>query len=349
MIRRSLFAVVATALLSLSAIAAESKPKVTILTTGGTIAGQSDARSAIGYNASKLGAQQLIAAVPGIDALAQLSSEAISQVGSQNMTEAIWFTLARRIGELFARGEADAVVITHGTDTMEETAFFLDLVLPPGKAVVLVGAMRPSTALGADGPANLYHAVEVAASASARQRGVLVVLNGTIHAARAVQKMQTSALETFHSPIFGPLGYVDAASVRFTGAATAAAGNTITLPSQPLPRVEIVYAHAQMDGASIDDAIKRGARGIVVAGVGSGNAADPAMDAMIRAVKAGLVVVRASRVGQGFVDRNVEVDDDKLGFVAALDLSPQKARILTQLLIANRITDPLAVQKAFER
>ncbi len=350
MIFRSLFAVFAMALLSLSALAAEPKPKVTILTTGGTIAGQSDARSAIGYNASKLGAQQLIAAVPGIDALAQLSSEAISQVGSQNMTEAIWFTLARRIGELFARGEADAVVITHGTDTMEETAFFLDLVLPPGKAVVLVGAMRPSTALGADGPANLYHAVEVAASASARQRGVLVVLNGTIHAARAVQKMQTSALETFHSPIFGPLGYVDAASVRFTGAATAAAGNTITLPPQPpLPRVEIVYAHAQMDGAPIDDAIKRGARGIVVAGVGSGNAADPAMDAMIRAVKAGLVVVRASRVGQGFVDRNVEVDDDKLGFVASLDLSPQKARILTQLLIANRVTDPAAVQKAFER
>ena len=343
----ALLAVICLELCSAAPVIAAT-PKVAILTTGGTIAGQSDPRSAIGYNSAQLSAQQLIAGVPGIESLAQLSAEPVAAVGSQNMTEAIWLSLARRIADLFARNAADAGVITHGTDTLEETAYFLDLVLPRDKPVVLVGAMRPATALGADGPANLYQAVKVAVTPDARNRGVLVVINGTSHGARAVQTTVTPALEPVRSPLAGPLGYVDAANVRFVGAALPSSRKPYSLPQQlPLPRVDIVYAHAQMDGALIDDALKRGARGIVLAGVGSGNAADPAMAALGRAVKAKAVVVRASRVSQGFVDRNVEVDDDKLGFVAALDLSPQKARILLQVRIGNGITDPAAVQQAF--
>jgi L-asparaginase len=324
-------------------------PRIVVLATGGTIAGQTDARSEIGYNSAQLSPKQLILAARGIDTIAQISTEQIASIGSQDMTETVWFALANRIRALFERNEADGVVITHGTDTMEETAFFLDRMLAPGKPVVLVGAMRPATANSADGPANLYAAVEVAASQSARGRGALVVLNGTIHGARDVQKTHTTALETFHSPNYGPIGYVDPSSVRFgVPANTPSSARPYSLKlTAPLPRVDIIYAHAQMDSAMIEDAVKRGARGIVLAGVGDGNCSKAAIEALQRASAQGLVVVRASRVGSGYVNRNVEIDDDKLGFVAALDLNPQKARILAQLLIASGVTAPAAVQRAF--
>jgi L-asparaginase len=327
-----------------------AKPRVLILTTGGTIAGQADPRSAIGYNAGALGAQQLIAAAPGIDKLAQVTSEKVAAIASQNMTDEVLFALARRIGELFAKNEAEGVVITHGTDTMEETAFFLDLVLPRGRPVVLVGSMRPATALGADGPANLYNAVEIAASPEACDRGVLITLNNTIHSARGAQKTHTTSLETLRSPNWGPLGYVNAAGVRFNGAPPAAVEHvTYKLPaSHPLPRVEIIYAHEEMDGLAITDALARGARGLVLAGLGDGNASSAVMEALHQAAQRGIVVVRSSHVGSGFVERNVENDDDTLGFVASLDLSPQKARMLVRVLIANGVTEPEAVQRAFE-
>ena len=208
--------------------------------------------------------------------------------------------------------------------------------------------MRPSTAVGADGPANLYEAVEVAASPQARGRGVLVVLNDTIHGARRVTKSNTTSVETFISPGGGPVGYVDPSNIRFTTPVIAAArAPYVLLADPPLPRVDIIYAHSNMDAAQINDAVRGGAKGIVLAGVGDGNASRPAIDALAAAVKGGVVVVRSSRVGSGFVNRNVEVNDDKLGFVASLDLNPQKARVLTQLLIVNGITSPQDVQSAF--
>jgi L-asparaginase len=213
--------------------------------------------------------------------------------------------------------------------------------------VVLVGSMRPSTAISADGPANLYEAVEVAASSKSRGRGVLVVLNDTIHDARLVQKTNTTTVQTFVSPNGGPVGYVDPAAVRFVTPASPPR-RTFALPaSAPLPRVDIVYAHANMDAAQIEDAVKGGAKGIVLAGVGDGNGSQAAIEALSKAAKQGVVAVRASRVGSGYVNRNVEVDDDKLGLVASLDLNPQKARILVQLLIANGTTDAKQVQDAF--
>jgi L-asparaginase len=322
--------------------------RVLVLATGGTIAGQASARAGNAYDSAKLSAADLIAGVPGMDKLAQISAEQIAAIGSQDMNDKVWFALAARIKAAIDKKEADGFVITHGTDTMEETAFFLQSILDSDAPVVLVGSMRPSTAVGADGPANLYEAVEVAASPQSRGRGVLVVLNDVIHGARWAQKTNTTSVDTFRSPDAAPVGYVDTASVRFLQPAFAAKKSGLKLPdTAPLPRVDIIYAHANMDGAPIEDAVKRGAKGIVLAGVGDGNTSKEAIEVLAAAAKSGVLIVRSTRVGSGFVNRNVEVNDDTLGFAVSLDLNPQKARILLQLLIANGIKDPQAVQQAF--
>jgi len=314
-------------------------PHVIVLATGGTIAGQSDPRAADAYNAGSVGAQQLIKAVPGIDKLARLSTEQVASIGSQDMNDSVWFQLARRIQQISDANEADAVVITHGTDTLEETAFFLDKVLHTDKPVVLVGSMRPSNAISADGPNNLYEAVEVASCDKASGRGVMIVLNDRIEGARWATKTNTTSVQTFRSPDSGSIGYVDPASVRFMTGQHAPHYAGLALPAAgTLPRVEIIYGHSNMDGVQIDDAVANNAKGIVLAGVGDGNTSIAALAALERAVKKGVVVVRSTRVGSGFVNRNVEVDDDKNGFIVSLDLNPQKARILTQLLIANGVS-----------
>jgi len=323
-------------------------PRIVVLATGGTISGTADARSAIGYNSGERTGQQLLKDVPGIGKFATITAEQVSNVGSQDMNDGIWFQLAKRINEIFDRGEAEGVVITHGTDTMEETAFFLKNVLHSRRPVVLVGSMRPGGVVGADGPNNLLEAVEVAASPQAQGRGVMVVMNDTIHDPRWITKTNTTSVQTFLSPNAGPIGFVDPASIRFVTPLTDSRQSPYTLPAAgPLPRVEIVYAHSNMDASQIDHAVADNAKGIVIAGVGDGDVSKAALAAMERAAKMGIVVVRASRVGTGFVNRNVEVDDDKSGFVASLDLNPQKARVLTQLLIANGITTPAKVQQAF--
>ncbi|WP_256982675.1 asparaginase [Caballeronia sordidicola] len=323
-------------------------PRVIVLATGGTIAGQSDPRAADAYNAGSVGAQQLIKAVPGIDKLARLSTEQVASIGSQDMNDTVWFQLARRIQQISDKNEADAVVITHGTDTLEETAFFLDKVLHTDKPVILVGSMRPSNAISADGPNNLYEAVEVASCDKASGRGVMIVLNDRIEGARWATKTNTTSVQTFRSPDSGSIGYVDPASVRFMTSQHAPHYAGLALPAAgTLPRVEIIYGHSNMDGVQIDDAVANNAKGIVLAGVGDGNTSIAALAALERAVKKGVVVVRSTRVGSGFVNRNVEVDDDKSGFIVSLDLNPQKARILTQLLIANGVTSAAQMQQQF--
>jgi L-asparaginase len=325
-------------------------PHIIVLATGGTIAGKADARSATGYNAGQVSAAQLLESVPGLARLARISAEQIASIGSQDMNDQVWMKLAHRIQRIAEHREADGVVVTHGTDTMEETAFFLDEVLRTGLPVVLTGAMRPSTAISPDGPRNLYEAVEVAASPATRGRGVLIVMNDTIESARGATKTHTSSVQTFMSPNSGPVGYVDPAGVRYVAPPPAPRhGTPYALPADGvLPRVDIVYSHSNMGAAQIEHALADGAKGIVLAGVGGGNTSRQALDAMGRAVRHGLVVVRSTRASSGLVARNVEVDDDKLGLVAALDLNPQKARVLAQLLIANDITAPKQVQQAFE-
>lgn len=178
-------------------------PRVIVLATGGTIAGQSDSRAANAYNAGSVGALQLVHAVPGIDKLARLSTEQVASIGSQDMNDKVWFQLARRIQQIADRDEADAIVITHGTDTLEETAFFLDNVLHIDRPIVLVGSVRPSTAISADGPANLYEAVEVAANMQARGRGVMIVMDDRIESARWATKTNTTSVQTIRSPNTG--------------------------------------------------------------------------------------------------------------------------------------------------
>ncbi|WP_127091183.1 asparaginase [Aquabacter cavernae] len=325
-----------------------SLPRIVILSTGGTIAGAADARSKGGYNAAAVSAQSLIAAVPGAEEIARIDFEQVAAIGSQDITDAVWLTLARRITELAARDDVDALLVTHGTDTMEETALFLHLTLATDKPVVMVGAMRPSTALSGDGPANLRAALMVATHPESRGRGVMVVLNDTIHGARDVTKTSTTQVETFQSPNLGPLGYVTPNGAVFLRPGTP----RITLPlpeSAPLPRVSIVHAYAGMDDLLIKAAIDAGARGLVLAGVGDGNAARTVIAALAEAAKAGVVGVRASRCPLGPVLRNIEVSDDALGLVAAGLHNPAKARVLLQVLLANGVTTPTTVQSAFDR
>jgi L-asparaginase len=296
-------------------------PRILVLATGGTIAGQADPRASGAYKSGQITGEQLVQSVPGLDKLAQLSAEQISSIGSQDMNDKVWFALARRIREAFEKNEADGVVVTHGTDTLEETAFFLDNVLHGDKPVVLVGSMRPATA----------------------------VLDDKIEGARSVTKTNTTSVETFNSPNGGPIGYVDSAGgIRFMTQSSGLKRATYELPANDqLPRVEIVYSHANMDAIPIEDAISHGAKGIVLAGVGDGNTSKPALDALEQAAKKGIVVVRSTRVRSGFVTRNVEVDDDTYGFVVSEDLNPQKARVLLQLLIANGVTAPAELQRSF--
>ncbi|WFU28747.1 asparaginase [Bradyrhizobium sp. CB1717] len=329
--------------------AAGSLPRILVLATGGTIAGQADPRATGAYKSGQITGEQLMASVPGLDKLAKLNAEQISSIGSQDMNDKVWFALARRIQDAFDKNEADGVIITHGTDTLEETAFFLDNVVRGDKPVVIVGSMRPASAVSADGPGNLYEAVQVAADPRSRGRGVMAVLNDKIQGARSVTKTNTTSIETFSSPNDGPVGYVDTAGgIRFMTQAAGFKRATYQLPAgEQLPRVEIVYSHANMDAVPIEDAISHGAKGIVLAGVGDGNTSKSALDALEAAAKKGIIVVRSTRVRSGFVTRNVEVDDDKNGFVVSEDLNPQKARVLTQLLIAGGVTGPAELQRAF--
>jgi L-asparaginase len=233
------------------------------------------------------------------------------------------------------------VVITHGTDTIEETAYFLNLVVKSRKPVVLTAAMRPSTALSADGPLNFFNAVAVAAKQEAAGRGVMVVVNDWIHGASSLTKTSTTAVQTFLSPLSGLIGTVAYGDVEFyrgpVGRHTFESEFSLDGVTA-LPRVDIVMAYENMDGVLIDAAVAAGAKGVVIAGVGNGNLTEPAVKALAKHAKAGIICVRASRVTTGHVGRNVELDDDKLGLVASMDLNPQKARVLLRLALLKSRT-----------
>jgi L-asparaginase len=247
--------------------------------------------------------------------------------------------LAKRINELARSGDVDGIVITHGTDTMEETAFFLNLTVKTDKPVVMVGSMRPSTAISADGPLNLYNAVGVAADPRARGRGVLVVMNDWIHGAHSLTKTSTTAVQTFLSPLRGLVGVANYGQNDFYTSPewkhTTQSEFDVSRVTK-LPRVDIIFASADMSPDLIDAAVSNGARGIVIAGVGNGNMNNASVKAAANAVKKNVVVVRSSRVAMGAVGRNVEVNDNKLGFIASDELNPQKARILLTLALLKK-------------
>ena len=326
-------------------------PNIVVLATGGTIAGAAASDVQAGYTSGQVGVEQLLAAVPQAKKLANLRGEQISNIGSQDMNDEVWLKLARRINELTAMKDVDGIVITHGTDTIEETAYFLNLVTKSRKPVVLTAAMRPSTALSADGPLNFYNAVAVAANKDAAGRGVLVVVNDWIHGASSLTKASTTAVQTFLSPLRGLIGTVAYGEAEFYRGPV----GRNTMDSEfsldgitSLPRVDIVMAYENMDGALIDCAAAAGAKGIVVAGVGNGNMTEVALNALGAQAKKGIVCVRSSRVATGRVGRNVEVDDDKYGFVASLDLNPQKSRVLLRLAL-TKTKDPKQIQRYFDQ
>ena len=344
--QRTIRVALLTAALALSAHAAEAaQPRIRILATGGTIAGAQASQAQYGYKSGAFNVQDLINAVPQMRDLADITGEQIVNIGSQDMNDAVWLKLAQRVNQVLAGPDVDGVVITHGTDTMEESAFFLNLVVKSDKPVVLVGSMRPSTAVSADGPLNLYDAVSVAADPNAKGRGVLVVMNDWIHGAHSLTKTSTTAIQTFMSPIRGIVGVSAYGKNDFYNSPpwkhTSGSEFDIAHVSK-LPRVDILYAYEDMSADLIDCSVANGAKGIVIAGVGNGNMNKSSLEAAARAAKKGVVVVRSSRVVTGTVGRNVEVNDDEMGFVASDELNPQKSRILLMLaLLKPRTTADL--------
>lgn len=328
-----------TLLLGSYAGAAEKLANVTILATGGTIAGSgASTTTTVGYTAATVGVDALIKAVPDLAKVAQVKGEQVFQIASENMSNEHWLTLANRVNTLLAQADVDGVVITHGTDTMEETAYFLNLTVKSKKPVVLVGAMRPGTALSADGPINLYNAVLLAASKDAVGKGVLVALGDQIHSARDVSKTNTSTPDSFKTPELGMLGYIQGSKPYFyrSVARKHTADSEFDVSKlNALPQVDIVYGYANVSPVALDAVLAAGAKGIVHAGVGNGSLAARVKPSLVAARKQGVLIVRSSRVGQGIVARNGEANDDELDFVASDTLSPQKARILLMLALTK--------------
>jgi L-asparaginase len=324
-------------------------PRVIILATGGTIAGAGASSDRAGYTAGKIPIDDLIGSIPTVKKIASITGEQVASVGSQDMTTDIWKKLAVRANEIFQKNEADAIVITHGTDTQEETGYFLDLVITSDRPVVLTGSMRPATAISADGPKNLYDAITVAIDPKSKGRGVLISFNEGIFDAREVMKLSTTKVNAFGSPNSGPVGQVYDGKVEYYS--TSMREVNVNTPfsvkaDTKLPRVDIVYMYADAPPDQIDMLIGKKVDGIVIAGVGNGNFNKAYMDAVKRAVAAGIVICRASRAPSGRVVLHDEINDDELGTIVSDDLTPQKARILLMLGL-TKTKDKKALQQYF--
>jgi L-asparaginase len=325
-------------------------PNVVILATGGTIAGAGASSTGSAYTSGQVKIEAMIDAVPNIRSLANLTGEQVANVGSQDMSVKVWLDVANRVNTLLAKPDVDGIVITHGTDTQEETAYFLNLVVKSDKPVVLTGSMRPSTALSADGPLNMYNAVAIAANPKAKGYGVMVLMNDDIHSAHDVKKMITTPVHTFESPLEGLLGTCIFGEVEFFhkpfGRHTVDSEFSIAGVTA-LPRVDIVYTCADVSADLIDIMVKAGAKGIIVAGVGDGNMNAGTLEATKRATQMGIPVVRASRVPVGAVLIKGEINDEEYGTVSSADLNPQKARILLMLALLKKDRSREELQNLF--
>ena len=337
-------------LLTTSAVG-QTLPTVAVLSTGGTIASRQDPVKG-GY-VPALSAEDLVVAIPAIRKVAQIQTQQISNISSSDMTPKLWLQLSARINELLSQPAIVGVVVTHGTNTLEETAFFLDLTTTSPKPIVLVGAQRPASDPDSDGPRNLLDAVRVAISHEAAGKGVLVVMNGQINAARDVTKTNTSQVETFRSLEFGALGVVDVQAVRFYR--TPLRRQTLAADLRTdLRRVEIVTSYAGADGRLIRSLIRDGdTDGIVVTGLGLGGVPEAMFDAIQEARAKGIPVVVGTRVPTGRVfplsaTKGSALSLKAIGCVLADNLSPQKARILLMLALAQS-RDSEVLQKYFDQ
>ena len=329
---------------------AQMLPTVAVLSTGGTIASKQNPLKG-GYLPA-LSGEDLVAAVPAIKTIAQIQVEQISNISSSDMTPEIWIRLAARVNELLARPEIAGIVVTHGTNTLEETAYFLDLTTTSSKPVILVGAERPASDSDSDGPRNLLDAIRVAIAPEAVSKGVMVVMNGQINAARDVTKTNTSQVETFRSLEFGELGVVDVQSVRFYR--TPLRRQTLAVNSKTqLGNIDIVMSYAGADGRMIRSMLRDGAvQGLVIAGLGLGGVPALMFDAIKEARARGIPVVSSTRVPTGRVFplsamKGSALTLKQIGCQLADNLSPQKARILLMLALTDTHA-PETLQKYFD-
>ncbi|UIP06432.1 asparaginase [Erythrobacter sp. SDW2] len=325
------------------------RPRIRILATGGTIAGSGGSAFGSGYTPGQNSVGHMVAEIKALGIDAALDPVEIASIGSQDIGWTEWDRLHAEVLQAQADDSICGVIVTHGTDTAEETAFLLDLTLDAGKPVVLVGAMRPADAVGSDGMRNFANGVRVASDPASAGRGVMVVMGDTVFAASDVRKAATSNIDAFRGFPRGPLARVTPTSLDWFGPAARAGEKARFGWPARLPRIAILTAGAGMDAKPVEALLGIGCEGVVLAGMGQGNAPRVVLDALQSAVAAGVPVVRSSRVDEGMVDRNVEVDDDARGLVAARALGPAKARILLALLVAHGITEPAAVQAEFDR
>ncbi|MEO0057621.1 MAG: hypothetical protein RIT17_1078 [Pseudomonadota bacterium] len=325
-----------------------SSPRILVLGTGGTIAGAGSNATGAAYRPGGLALEVLVGHLAALGLDAALVSQEIARIGSQDIGFSEWRALHAACTAALADPAIAGVIITHGTDTAEETAFLLDLTLPTTKPVVLVGAMRPADAVGADGMRNFANAVKVASDPQASGRGVMLVMGDAVLAARDARKAATSSIDAFRSFPRGSLARVTPSSLDWFGPPHRAGEGARYAFPQALPRVAILTAGAGMDEQPVAALLGIGCVGLVLAGMGQGNAPASVIAALSQAAASGVPVVRSARVDEGLVDRNVEVDDDTLGLVAARALGPAKARVLLMVLIANGVTDAASVQAAFD-
>ena len=327
------------------------KTKIAVIGTGGTIVSSgANATQMTGYSITDADIHTIMTALPELNDIAEIATFSVFNIGSSNIKLSNWLELVCLINKL-SKENFDGFVVTHGTDTMEETAYFLDLTVKCDKPVVMVGAMRPSTSMSADGPFNLYNAVVTAADKASANRGVLVVMNDTVLDGRDVTKTNTTDVATFKSVNYGPLGYIHNGKIDYQR--TPARKHTSDTPFDisklnELPKVGIVYNYANASDLPAKALVDAGYDGIVSAGVGNGNLYKSVFDTLATAAKNGTAVVRSSRVPTGATTQDAEVDDAKYGFVASGTLNPQKARVLLQLAL-TQTKDPQQIQQIFNQ
>ena len=321
-------------------------PLVWVLSMGGTIAGQGASPTSLSeYKSGTLLGEELVKSVPEIKQYAKVKVEQLFNVSSSDLTLGNWLTLAKRINGIFADDPNVAgIVVTHGTNTLEETAYFLNLTIKHDRPVVLVGSQRPATAISSDGPLNLLNAIRTATALDARGKGVLIVMNDEINGARDVTKTNTYRVETFRAPELGFLGYVDADKVTFYRASTRrhTANSEFDVSAVlELPKVDIVYSYIDSNTSLLQALMASGTKGIVFAGTGAGSLSATERSTLKALLSSTTgpkqVVVRASRVGNGRVielTANRE-EYDALGMIPADNLNPQKARILLMLALTK--------------
>lgn len=344
-----IFLLISITLIVFTQSKAQRLPNIHILATGGTIAGAGTTTTGSSYTAGQVAINELISAVPELNEIANITGEQIVKIGSQDMADDVWLKIAHYLNTLLKRQDVDGVVITHGTDTMEETAFFLNLTVKSNKPIVLVGAMRASTALSADGPLNLYNAVVTAGAPESAGRGVMIVMNGLILGAHAAMKMNTIDVQAFQAPNSGAMGYVFNGKVHYNQTTdklhTTQSVFDVTA-IEKLPRVGIIYSYSNVEPEALDALINHGYQGIIHAGVGNGNIHKNLLGKLADASKKGILVVRSSRVPTGPTTLDAEIDDNQFGFIASQEMNPQKSRILLMLAL-TKTKDFKTIQEYF--